>query len=595
MLTGELPLGRFSLPSEKSNVNGQIDDVVLRTLEKEPSRRFQQASEVKAAVEALDPSSFSQLAESTKESPIPNVEAGVPPRAKAVAANDVVAGVAKQPGDARREIPSRDSNKTISLPFSNDQIHGGLSTLHGLAHLRDTYLEIEFRVHRLGVAKTALKTVKIPLEKLAVCQMNLGVFSHSMELQSTSLDVFDELPGTYQGRLKLDFEKTLKPQAIEFHSAIQNVILSDAAAASPGSTKHGADGDRLAANHLTTPLEQVSFKVGNIHAGVAEAVGIAKVTTESLIIEFDVIDVFGVKKHVHERVGKKINRFFGSGEKVEPAIVHIPYDNIVAVRFCKGVLSNKIQIQTNSLDVVSAIPESKHGKFEFRVPKKEGEAAKAWVRRALQLANLPQQSNLIEAKPETEEEQFDLLSKKLAAPRWGLIAGVAINGLWLSLVIGALVFCYSKWDQIGRHLDAVEREQVVYTETPDGMTIRRINWTNDAVRKLKADQPMWMEPTTAFVYESGLRVSPNRHAPQSIQLAVMFLVGVLGPFLAIMIGLFMLLGMIRIRQYWLLITGCVLFAMPLHLGALVTAPIGIWLLCVLLQPKTRYAFQAVQS
>ncbi len=47
MLTGELPLGRFEPPSHKVAVDVRIDQVVLRTLEKEPERRYQRASQVK--------------------------------------------------------------------------------------------------------------------------------------------------------------------------------------------------------------------------------------------------------------------------------------------------------------------------------------------------------------------------------------------------------------------------------------------------------------------------------------------------------------------------------------------------------------------
>ena len=50
LLTGELPIGRFALPSEKAAVNQRLDDVVMKTLEKEPDRRFQQASQLKTAV-----------------------------------------------------------------------------------------------------------------------------------------------------------------------------------------------------------------------------------------------------------------------------------------------------------------------------------------------------------------------------------------------------------------------------------------------------------------------------------------------------------------------------------------------------------------
>ena len=49
MLTGELPLGKFQPPSQKVQVDVRLDEVVLHALEKEPSRRYQQASQVKTA------------------------------------------------------------------------------------------------------------------------------------------------------------------------------------------------------------------------------------------------------------------------------------------------------------------------------------------------------------------------------------------------------------------------------------------------------------------------------------------------------------------------------------------------------------------
>ena len=53
MLTGELPLGRFAPPSRKAAIDARLDQVVLHALEKEPSLRYQKASELKTAVEAI--------------------------------------------------------------------------------------------------------------------------------------------------------------------------------------------------------------------------------------------------------------------------------------------------------------------------------------------------------------------------------------------------------------------------------------------------------------------------------------------------------------------------------------------------------------
>lgn len=53
MLTGELPIGRFPLPSERAQVDARLDRIVLAALEKEPDRRYQHVSEVKTDVEHI--------------------------------------------------------------------------------------------------------------------------------------------------------------------------------------------------------------------------------------------------------------------------------------------------------------------------------------------------------------------------------------------------------------------------------------------------------------------------------------------------------------------------------------------------------------
>lgn len=53
MLTGVLPGQQIEPPSRKVALDVRLDEVVLRALEKEPSRRYQQVSEVRTAVETI--------------------------------------------------------------------------------------------------------------------------------------------------------------------------------------------------------------------------------------------------------------------------------------------------------------------------------------------------------------------------------------------------------------------------------------------------------------------------------------------------------------------------------------------------------------
>jgi serine/threonine protein kinase len=53
MLTGELPLGRFPSPSQRAAVDSRIDEIVLKTLEKERELRQQSATEVKTDIHRM--------------------------------------------------------------------------------------------------------------------------------------------------------------------------------------------------------------------------------------------------------------------------------------------------------------------------------------------------------------------------------------------------------------------------------------------------------------------------------------------------------------------------------------------------------------
>jgi len=56
MLTGELPGKHIEVPSHRVQIDVRLDEVVLRALEMEPERRYQQASQLKTAVETISQS-----------------------------------------------------------------------------------------------------------------------------------------------------------------------------------------------------------------------------------------------------------------------------------------------------------------------------------------------------------------------------------------------------------------------------------------------------------------------------------------------------------------------------------------------------------
>lgn len=68
MLTGELPIGKFEVPSRKVQIDVRIDDVVMKTLEREPSKRYQRVSEVGTAVSEIMSGTYRRVSSSGRYS-----------------------------------------------------------------------------------------------------------------------------------------------------------------------------------------------------------------------------------------------------------------------------------------------------------------------------------------------------------------------------------------------------------------------------------------------------------------------------------------------------------------------------------------------
>jgi serine/threonine protein kinase len=94
MLTGELPGQRFEPPSRRVQVDVRLDDIVLRALEKQPERRYQQVSEVRTAVETIAttlPERGGQHAEGRDQRQLPLLAPPQePPRPSSVRSSQVV-------------------------------------------------------------------------------------------------------------------------------------------------------------------------------------------------------------------------------------------------------------------------------------------------------------------------------------------------------------------------------------------------------------------------------------------------------------------------------------------------------------------------
>ena len=207
MLTGELPLGRFAPPSHKARLPQQFDDVVLRALAKEPERRFQRVSELRAAVAELNPH-----------------------------------GSAVSPSEPAKAVLAA---QVISVPCSLevfDREEGDFVNARGLVRLEDEHLVLEFMVEDAleNNSKTPIREKCIPLNEIASLSLDQG-WGAKLVIRATRLSVLAGIAGADQGQVKLSIAANDRPAAHELVSVfMQRRFFPGVPSAPPGRQPHEA-------------------------------------------------------------------------------------------------------------------------------------------------------------------------------------------------------------------------------------------------------------------------------------------------------------------------------------------------------------------
>ena len=198
LLTGELPIGRFAVPSAKAEINRRLDEVVLKTLEKEPNERYQQASEIKTAVAAA---SIAHAKPQPIEAAIA-VPAYVPPAAP----------------------------NAYAVPFKTDDMYGGMCNGYGIAKLvSPNAIRLEIEVEDcFGATKIAQKTVDVPIDQLSTIKFRSGFFKDKITIQASSFAAIGDIPSAKQGSLNLYTKKADSLAAEQLTIAIHNRLPTSA-------------------------------------------------------------------------------------------------------------------------------------------------------------------------------------------------------------------------------------------------------------------------------------------------------------------------------------------------------------------------------
>ena len=180
LLTGELPLGRFAPPSQKYQLDVRLDEVVLRTLEKEPDRRYQQASDVKCDVESIRnqpnaaaPSEAHQRMRSFslwRQPRVPVPAQAVRPRKPWTPVKAVIAMLAISLGAFAVLLIGAVGTYWLSFISGRQQIAQNQAQAQALHVARDRYNDAIRRPHTMDEVQRLEQAIQDPIEANAIVQ-----------------------------------------------------------------------------------------------------------------------------------------------------------------------------------------------------------------------------------------------------------------------------------------------------------------------------------------------------------------------------------------------------------------------------------------
>jgi hypothetical protein len=108
----------------------------------------------------------------------------------------------------------------LSVPFRITEVYHGLAECHGILHLSEKGLILEFETRDsiLEIIKSNLKRVFIDYNALKNIELKKTMFSTKIFLKAYSMQTFSQIPGTKDAMVELKIDKNNKEEAIELMS-----------------------------------------------------------------------------------------------------------------------------------------------------------------------------------------------------------------------------------------------------------------------------------------------------------------------------------------------------------------------------------------
>ena len=90
-----------------------------------------------------------------------------------------------------------------SLPFSISDVYKGWAKVEGTARCEDDVLILEFQMQDrlVGLLKSKVKTIHLPLHALAAIHFQQRLFTAFVTLRVHSMSLVQDLPGRSQGEV----------------------------------------------------------------------------------------------------------------------------------------------------------------------------------------------------------------------------------------------------------------------------------------------------------------------------------------------------------------------------------------------------------
>jgi hypothetical protein len=104
------------------------------------------------------------------------------------------------------------------LPFTITDLYGDFAEANGIARLEDDTLVLEYQTKDsiLGIIKSDVKIVRIPLLKLSSVRFEKKWFKNFLFISAQSMATLADVPGCEQGTLRLTISKKYRALAEQF-------------------------------------------------------------------------------------------------------------------------------------------------------------------------------------------------------------------------------------------------------------------------------------------------------------------------------------------------------------------------------------------